>query len=493
MANVNTKFYIKVLIPFIVGFIIFLCPVPNGLSLNAWIFVSIFLALIIGLILEPIPPALIGFIGVTVACVFKVGPVGSGASDATTTSAAAINWGLTGFSNAVVWLIFAAFMIGLGFQNSGLGRRIALVLVKKLGKSTLGLGYALNIADLILAPFIPSNAARSGGIIYPIVKSISPMYDSYPEKNSRKIGAYLAWTALAGACVTSSMFLTGQAPNPLALELVNKGGVNTLGWMGWFIAMLPVSIILFILTPILTFILYPPKVKKSPEIAIWAAKELETIGKMKLSEIYMLLIACLALVLWVGSAFFQINATTTAMIVIILMISTKIITWNDFLGNKPAWNILSWFATLVTMASGLKNVGFLDYIAGVTGGMLDLVPPLVAVLLLIIIFSFLRYFFASATAYAVAMVGIFTTLAIHIQTVDVNYNAAQIMTYLILPMGFMGILTPYGTGHSPVWFGSGYIKGPDFWKLGAIFGIIYLGIFIIVGIPWIKMIFGMII
>lgn len=206
----------------------------------------------------------------------------------------------------------------------------------------------------------------------------------------------------------------------------------------------------------------------------------------------MLLIAFLALVLWIGSSFFKVNATTTALLVIVLMISAKIITWNDFLGNKAAWNILSWFATLVTMASGLKNVGFLDYTAKVTGGLLDLVPPALAVLLLLIIFSLLRYFFASATAYAVAMVGIFTTLALHIQTLDASYNAAQIMTYLVLPMGLMGVLTPYGTGHSPVWFGSGYIKGPDFWRLGAIFGLIYLGVFIFIGIPWIKMVFNII-
>ncbi len=60
------------------------------------------------------------------------------------------------------------------------------------------------------------------------------------------------------------------------------------------------------------------------------------------------------------------------------------------------------------------------------------------------------------------------------------------MLILLVPMGIMGILTPYGTGHSPIWFASGYNKGPEFWKLGAIFGIIYLAIFIVVGIPWIQ-------
>lgn len=85
------------------------------------------------------------------------------------------------------WLIFAAFMIGIGYENSGLGRRIALFLVAKLGKSSLGLGYAIAITDLVLAPFIPSNAARSGGTIYPIVSSICPMFDLYPDKNLVKL------------------------------------------------------------------------------------------------------------------------------------------------------------------------------------------------------------------------------------------------------------------------------------------------------------------
>ena len=93
-----------------------------------------------------------------------------------------------------------------------------------------------------------------------------------------------------------------------------------------------------------------------------------------------------------------------------------------------------------------------------------------------------RYFFASGTAYVTAMVGLFATLILQIPGVD----PAQVMLILLVPMGIMGILTPYGTGHSPIWFASGYNKGPEFWKLGAIFGIIYLAIFIVVGIPWIE-------
>lgn len=477
----------KLWAPLVVAIVVLLIGAPAGLTPGAWIYVSIFAGLVVGLILEPLPAAFIGIIAITAAVLFRVGPVPDKATGLIT-SGAAINWGLSGFSNAIVWLIFAAFMIGIGYKNSGLGRRISLFLVEKLGKSSLGLGYAIAITDLVLAPFIPSNAARSGGTIYPIVSSIAPMFDSYPDKNPRKIGSYLNWVSLATTCVTSSLFLTGAAPNPLALELAAKAGITTVGWTAWLLAFLPVGVILLIITPLLTYVFCKPEVKGSPEIAKWAKEEYAKLGAMSAREIAMALISLGALVLWIGSSFFGVNPTTTALLVIIAMVLSKVITWDDFLANKPAWNVLTWFGTLVPMAAGLKNVGFLNWLAKTAGGSLLSLDPMMAVLGFMVAFAVLRYFFASGTAYVTAMTGLFATLLLQIPGID----ASQAMLYLLLPMGIMGILTPYGTGHSPIWFASGYNKSGEFWRLGFIFGVIYLAIFALVGIPWINFVWPMI-
>ena len=134
-----------------------------------------------------------------------------------------MNWALSGFANSTVWLIFAAFIFSLGYEKTGLGKRISLLLVAWLGGRTLSLGYAVAFADAILAPFTPSNTARSGGTVFPVIKQMPALYDSLPnDPSSRRIGGYLMWTALATTCVTSSMFLTGVAPNLLALELIRK-------------------------------------------------------------------------------------------------------------------------------------------------------------------------------------------------------------------------------------------------------------------------------
>ena len=120
--------------PILAGVALLFVPIPEGLTANAWYYFALFVAVVIALILEPIPAAAVGLIGVTAAAVsLLVMPK----------PADAIKWALSGFQDGTVWLIFVAFMFALGYEKTGLGRRVALNLVKWLGKKTLGLGYAV--------------------------------------------------------------------------------------------------------------------------------------------------------------------------------------------------------------------------------------------------------------------------------------------------------------------------------------------------------------
>ncbi|MEM1595669.1 MAG: anion permease, partial [Desulfurococcaceae archaeon] len=165
--DMNRSRLLKALIPIVIGLSISIIPTPQGLTQSAWLYFALFVAVITGVILEPIPAAAIGLIGITVAAIS--GLVYTAPGDA-------IKWCLSGFADTTVWLIFAAFIFALGYAKTGLGRRIALLFIKYLGKRSLGLGYAIALSDLVLAPFMPSNTARSGGTIYPIISNIPPIY-----------------------------------------------------------------------------------------------------------------------------------------------------------------------------------------------------------------------------------------------------------------------------------------------------------------------------
>ena len=295
--------WVKLAITVLVGVVIALIPPPAGLAPYAWYYFALFAAVIVGLILEPVPAAAVGLIGVTVAAV--LGLVFSPeqlADPKFKAPAEAIKWALSGFSNTTVWLIFGAFMFALGYEKTGLGKRIALLLVKLLGKRTLGLGYAVTLADLILAPFTPSNTARSGGTIFPVIRNIPGLYGSEPGETSRKIGSYLMWTALAATCVTSSMFLTALAPNLLAVELVKKTAQIDISWTQWFVGFLPVGVLLIATLPFIVYKLYPPEIKAGTEVPAWAAQELGKMGRLSRNEMIMGGLVILALALWISAA-----------------------------------------------------------------------------------------------------------------------------------------------------------------------------------------------
>ncbi|HEX9142885.1 MAG TPA: anion permease [Candidatus Binatia bacterium] len=466
-----TKYW-KALVPIIAGLALLLVPVPEGLKPNAWYYFALFVAVVIALILEPIPAAAVGLIGVTAATVSLL---------VVPKPADAIRWALSGFQDGTVWLIFVAYMFALGYEKTGLGRRVALNFVKRLGKRTLGLGYAVALADLVLAPFTPSNTARSGGTIFPVIKNIPPLYGSEPGPSARKIGSYIMWTAFAATCLTSSMFLTGLAPNLLALSLVKQTAKIDITWMEWFMGLLPVGLLLFIFLPLLVYKIYPPELKSSPDVPVWAADELKKMGGIHIKEFSMALLALLALGLWIFGGEL-INATTVALLVLSLMVIGKVVEWDDVLAHRQAWNVLIWFATLVTMADGLNKVGFLKWFAGGAASAMGGYSVMTIVVLLTVVYFVVHYMFASLTAHTTALLPVLLTAAIAVPEMPVKL----ISLLFCYTLGFMGIISPYATGPGPIYYGSGYISRKDFWTLGLIFGAIYLAVLLLIGIPYLR-------
>ena len=473
------KFDWKAVLPLAVGVVLWFLPTPQGLTPAAWHYFALFCAVIAALVLEPIPAAAAGLIGVTLAAALNLVPAQPNAAP---TPADALRWALSGFSNGTVWLIFVAFMFAMGYEKTGLGKRISLMLIKKLGKSTLGLGYAVALADLALAPFTPSNTARSAGVIFPIIKNIPPLYGSTPESGARKIGGYLMWTALATTCVTSTMFLTALAPNLLALSLLEKTTKLTIGWTEWFVSLAPACVLVFVLLPYLVYIIYPPEIKRSEDAPKWAGAELGKMGAITAREIIMAGLAVFALTLWIfGGKLF--DATTVALMALSLMIVTKVVSWDDIISHKTAWNVLCWFGTLVALADGLAKTGFLKWFATLAAGAMAGFSVNALMVALVLLFFFIHYMFASLTAHTTALLPVILVTAMSIPEIPLKTFSILICATL----GLMGILTPYATGPSPVYYGCGYISRKEFWTLGFVFGVIFIAALVGINFPYLLL------
>ena len=231
-----------------------------------------------------------------------------------------------------------------------------------------------------------------------MVRNIPSLYGSSPQQSPRAIGAYLFWVAFATTCLTSSMFVTSQAPNLFATELARTITKVDVTWTSWMMGFLPVGVLLFVLTPLVTYVVYPPSIKNGSRVAEWAAMELRQMGRISRREITMAILAIVALLGWLfGSAF--VAAVTVSLIVISLMLLTGVVSWNDILGNTTGWNVLIWFSMLLALANGLNDVGFIPVVREPErrAPVRD-VPEMAAAVGIIALFFFVHYLFASTSA-----------------------------------------------------------------------------------------------
>jgi len=450
----------------LVGIIIWYLPVPAGVKKEAWHLLAIFVATIVGLILTPLPMGAVVIIGVMMTAF---------------TGTLAIGAALSGFANSVVWLIVAAFLIARGFIKTGLGRRVAFQFIRAFGKKTLGLAYSIIASELVLSPATPSNTARAGGIIFPIVKSICNTLGSEPGDTARKIGAFLMKMEFQATVITSAMFMTSMAPNPLIAELAKKTANVSITWGGWALAAIVPGILALIIVPYVLYKIYPPEIKETPQASALAHEELEKMGPMKKAEKIMLFVFLLILALWVTGELTKIDATVVALIGVSVMLITGVIRWDDVLSEKGAWDALIWFGGLVMMASQLNTLGFMGWFAKTVGGSLAGWTWFSALIVLMLVYFYSHYGFASTTAHISAMYAPFVAVAV----------AAQVPPYLaVLTLAFFSALnagiTHYGTGPAPIYFNAGYMDQKTWWKLGLIVSFVNIIIWMGGGFIWWK-------
>jgi L-tartrate/succinate antiporter len=457
-------------VPIAVALLTLALPVPPGLDANAVRYFALFAAVIAALIVEPLPAAAVGFIGMAVAATSRlVAPDTEGS----------LRWAISGFANSTVWLVFAAFMFALGYEKTGLGRRIALKLVRALGSSTLGLGYAIMLAEVVLAPFTPSNTARSAGTVFPVIRNIPPLYGSHPGPTARRIGAYVMWVAFASTAVTSSMFVTALAPNLLAVGMVEKAIDHPIAMSEWVRGFLPMAVVLVAVLPWLVYKVYPPEVKGGREVPQWAEGELDRMGPVTAREWQMGALALFTVLLWVfGGELLE--PTTAALIAISVMLLLDIVGWDDIAGHRAAWSTLVLLATLVALADGLNKVGFIAWFARGSAYALSGFSPIVVMAGLITLFFLVHYLFASITAHTTAVLPVVLAAGAAIPGMPLK-PFAMLACY---SLGLMGVLTPYATGPAPVYFGTGYISRRAFWSLGLLFGVLFLAVLLGIGAPW---------
>ena len=510
----NTKKLIHYAILVAIIALTYIFPAPAGLSNIGWHLFGVYVATIVAILLKPFPLPVILLAGVSVsAIVIGISPSEKWINIAGISELARWNllehtpqqWFETlqnqvvkialkedavlgGYKSGTTWLVFAAFAMSTAFVSTGLGKRIAYLLIRAFGSTTLRLGYVNACLDLLISPAMPSVTARAGGIIFPIMNSVAVSLGSDPEKSPRKAGHYLLLNTYMVVKTTGYLFLTAMAPNLLAMNLMEPILHIKLNWPQWAMAALVPGLICLFLTPLVIYILYPPELKTLDNKAI-AKKGLEELGPITTREKTLIFLFIAAVVSWALGEHIGIKeAATTAISVMSLLVILAVLNWDDLLKNKGAWNTLIWYGGILGLSGILKQAQFFEWLAYAMKTTLSFGEGngTIAAIGILFISVAIRYLFASGGAYVAAMVPVFAAV-----------GAAAGAPPLLLALGLLcsncygGALTHYGSGPAPIIYGAGYNDIRSWWIIGAVFAFGSLLIHVTVGFAWWQALAGM--
>jgi DASS family divalent anion:Na+ symporter len=441
-------------------------PRPEAITPQGWRTAAIFACVIAGMVVEPIPASALVLLGLT----------------AMSANGTPMREALGGFAEPSVWLVILAMLIARSMLDTGLARRIALLFIRAVGRSSLGISYALLMTDVTLASGVPSITARSAGMLLPVARRIAELFDSHPGPTAGRLGTFLVTGLYQGSAIACAMFFTGQASNVLGASLAGKLVNVQVTWTSWLVAAIVPGLASCAVVPWLVHRLVTPEVVRTPEAPRFAASELRNMGPLSRDEWVTLAVFAGVGLLWITSGWHRLDITFVALLGLGVLLVTGTMAWQTATSERAAWDVFVWYGGLLRMGEILNGTGTTKLFAETVGGLFVGIPWIVVLLAILVIYFYTHYAFASITAHVLAMFPPFVVLLVGIG-VPPQLAVYSLLCLANLPAG----LTHYGTTTGPILFGVGYVSFADWWRVGFVVSLANVGIWLTLGFGWWKL------
>jgi len=447
--------------------ILWFVPPPEGLTIDAWRVFAIFAAAILSVVINAFP--------ILTASVLAV-------------SATVLSGLLTpakayaGFANATILLIVLAFLVARAIIKCGLGVRIGHLIVSWFGRSTLGLSYSIFLVDGVISPAFPSNTARSG-VMYPLAFSLAEAAGARPgDESRRRLGAFLMFSGMASLSLSSALWLTAMAANPLGTEIARHFGVE-IGFGSWLIASSVPTLIVMAAMPPLLYRLIRPELKDTPEAPAAARRALAALGPLSRNEKLVLLVFVGMVVLWGAAGTFGLDSTAVAFLGLGIFLASGVLTLDDIAKEGDVLSTFIWFAVLFTLSDQLNQLGFMGFLGQRLADMLGGLPAVVVAPALVVAYVLLHYVFVSQTAHLLALFGVFLDVG-----VKLGVPPAGLAFQLLFATNYFSVITPQGSSANLLFAGSGFLSQRDLYRLGGLTTAFSLLVYLVVGTPWLMLV-----
>lgn len=442
-------------------------PAPSGLDDNGWYVLVIFATAIVALLLDAADVLPVSLAAIAVAVLTGLlEPAQAYAS----------------YASDTVLLIVMAFLISRAVVASGLGNRIAFLVVRRMGGSSLGLGYAMAAVDVVIAPAFPSNTARSG-VIFPITESLAVANGSRPDDGTaNRLGAYLMVNGIAHLALSSALWLTAMAANPIIVDLAADQGVRiTFG--SWLLASAVPTLLLLAVTPWLLHRILSPTMRRTPEAPQEAAERLSAMGAMTRGERITAAVFVWLILGWSIGGELDLDRAAVAMIGLVVLLLTGVLGSEEISAEGGTLAVWLWFGALLSLATAMNDTGVTVWLGDLLASEIEGLPTLATGALVVVAYTVLHYLFVSQTAHVVALYGVFLAVG-----VTAGVPAAPLAMALALASNYFAPITPQGSSGNLLFVGSGYVGIPMLYRYGALLVTMNTVVLLVVGFPWLLLV-----
>ena len=440
---------------------------PEGLSVQAWRLFALFAGAIFSVVVSALPILTASVLAVALAVLTGL----LQPADA-----------YAGFGNGTILLIVVAFLVAGSVVKCGLGARGGHWIVSWFGRSTLGLSYSIFLLDAVIAPAFPSNTARSG-VLYPLAYSLANAAGATPDRpDRRRVGAFLMFSGIASLSVSSALWLTAMAANPLGTEMARGLGVE-IGFGRWLLAASVPTLCAMAILPLVLYRVIGPEVRRTPEAPAAARQALAALGPLSRQEWIVAVVFLGMVALWGSAASLGLDSTAIAFLGLGALLATGVITLDDIARQGDVLATFIWFAVLFTLSSQLNELGFMGFLGRKLAVALGGLATPTAGLVLVAAYILLHYLFVSQTAHLLALFGVFLDVG-----VKLGVNPVILAFQLLFATNYFSAITPQGSSANLLFAGSGYLTQGDLYRLGAITTGVSVAIYFVVGTGWLALV-----
>lgn len=449
--------------------IVLLLPQPEGLPIAGQRMLAVFGFAVVVWVTEALDYA----ISAVIICALMAFLLGTAPDPAKLPALIGTVAGLTaavsGFGNTALTLVAAALFLAAAMTVTGLDRRIALVILSKVGARTSRVVIGLILVATVLSFLVPSATARAAAIV-PITMGIILAFKM--DKKSRFAGLMMITTVQA-VSIWNVGVKTAAAQNMVAVGFIQKMLGHDITWLDWLIAAGPFSVVMSILLYFIMTKMMPAETDEAPGGKSAVAQSLAALGPMSGNEKRLLAVSLTLLCFWATEGIlhhFDSSSTTVAAIAILFLPVVGVMDWKKANTLIP-WGTVVLFGVGISLGTALLQTKAAPWLANliVTDFGLNHLGSLAILAVMAAFLIIIHLGFASATALASSMIPIVIAVMQKVETPGISVIGMTLLLQFVVSFGF---ILPVNSPQGMVGYGTETFDARDFIRTGIVITVV---------------------